>query len=134
MFRLWCKLFDSSNHMIKDMVAVNDDPKLNRTKKIFDGIKEACIPRYASQAITLLTILIFLIWKCKLSKKINTALFINLWHYPFISGLAPLSPINAVSSSPPSSWPISHLLVATRSASSLSAILLCTLACFDVSG
>ena len=42
MFRLWCKLFDSSNHMIKDMVAVNDDPKLNRTKKIFDGIKEAC--------------------------------------------------------------------------------------------
>ena len=26
MFRLWCKLFDSSNHMIKDMVAVNDDP------------------------------------------------------------------------------------------------------------
>ena len=39
MFRLWCKLFDSSNHMIKDMVAVNDDPKLNRTKKIFDGIK-----------------------------------------------------------------------------------------------
>ena len=42
MLRLWCKLFDSSNHMIKDMVAVNDDPKLNRTKKIFDGIKEAC--------------------------------------------------------------------------------------------
>ena len=42
MFRLWCKLFDSSNPMIKDMVAVNDDPKLNRTKKIFDGIKEAC--------------------------------------------------------------------------------------------
>ena len=39
MFRLWCKLFDSSNHMIKDMVAVNDDPKLNRTKKIFDGME-----------------------------------------------------------------------------------------------
>lgn len=89
MFRLWCKLFDSSSHMIKDMVAVNDDPKLNRTKKIFDGIKEACYEfdlsepmwfdsniadfkrhsRYASQAITLLTILIFLIWKCKLSKE-----------------------------------------------------------------
>ena len=28
--------------MIKDMVAVNDDPELNRTRKIFDGIKEAC--------------------------------------------------------------------------------------------
>lgn len=42
MFRLWCKLFDNSNHMIKDMVAVNDDPELNRTRKIFDGIKEAC--------------------------------------------------------------------------------------------
>lgn len=42
MFRLWCKLFDDSNHLIKDMVAVNDDPELNRTRKIFDGIKEAC--------------------------------------------------------------------------------------------
>ena len=42
MFRLWCKLFDDSNHLIKDMVAVNDDPELNRTRKIFDGRKEAC--------------------------------------------------------------------------------------------
>ena len=25
MFRLWCKLFDDSNHLLKDMVVENDD-------------------------------------------------------------------------------------------------------------
>ena len=42
MFRLWCKLFDESNHLMKDMVYANSDIDINRTKKIFDGIKEAC--------------------------------------------------------------------------------------------
>ena len=42
MFRLWCKLFDESNHLMKDMVYANPDMDINRTKKIFDGIKEAC--------------------------------------------------------------------------------------------
>ena len=42
MFRLWCKLFDESNHLMKDMVYANSDMDINRTKKIFDGIKEAC--------------------------------------------------------------------------------------------
>ena len=39
MFRLWCKLFDESNHLMKDMVYANSDIDINRTKKIFDGIK-----------------------------------------------------------------------------------------------
>jgi hypothetical protein len=42
MFRLWCKLFDESNHLIKDTVIENADYSINRTKKIFDGIKDAC--------------------------------------------------------------------------------------------
>ena len=39
--------------MIKDMVAVNDDPELNRTRKIFDGIKEACYTFDLSEPIWL---------------------------------------------------------------------------------
>ena len=42
MFRLWCKLFDDSNHLLKDMVVENDDAVTNRTRKIFDGIHSAC--------------------------------------------------------------------------------------------
>lgn len=42
MFRLWCKIFDESGHLLKDTVAENDDMSLNRTKKIFDGIRNAC--------------------------------------------------------------------------------------------
>ena len=42
MFRLWCKLFEGSNHLIKDTVIQNDDAQLNRTRKIFDSIREAC--------------------------------------------------------------------------------------------
>ena len=42
MFRLWCKLFDDSNHLLKDMVVENDDAATNRTRKIFDGIHSAC--------------------------------------------------------------------------------------------
>ncbi len=42
MFRLWCKLFDDTNHMLKDTVIINEDAALNRTRKIFDGIRSAC--------------------------------------------------------------------------------------------
>lgn len=42
MFRLWCKLFDDTNHLLKDTVIINEDDALNRTRKIFDGIRSAC--------------------------------------------------------------------------------------------
>ena len=42
MFRLWCKIFDDSGHLLKDTVVENDDISLNRTRKIFDGIRSAC--------------------------------------------------------------------------------------------
>ena len=54
MFRLWCKLFDESNHLMKDMVYANSDIDINRTKKIFDGIKEACYTFDLSEPIWLL--------------------------------------------------------------------------------
>ena len=38
MFRLWCKLFDDSNHLLKDMVVENDDAKSNSRDD--DGRKE----------------------------------------------------------------------------------------------
>ncbi len=41
MFRLWCKIFDDTNHLLKDTV-IKDDSDMNRTKKIFDGIRSAC--------------------------------------------------------------------------------------------
>lgn len=41
MFRMWCKIFDENNHLLKDTV-VEDASDLNRTKKIFDGIRTAC--------------------------------------------------------------------------------------------
>ena len=53
MFRLWCKLFDESNHLMKDMVYANPDMDINRTKKIFDGIKEACYTFDLSEPIWL---------------------------------------------------------------------------------
>lgn len=42
MFRLWCKLFDETNHLLKDTVIEDDKPDKNRTRKIFDGIRNAC--------------------------------------------------------------------------------------------
>lgn len=42
MFRLWCKLFDESNHMLKDTVITDEDQELNRTRKVFNGIRSAC--------------------------------------------------------------------------------------------
>ena len=41
MFRLWCKLFDEGNHLLKNTVITNEETT-NRTKKIFDGIRSAC--------------------------------------------------------------------------------------------
>lgn len=53
MFRLWCKLFDDSNHLLKDMVVENDDAATNRTRKIFDGIHSACYAFDLSEPIWL---------------------------------------------------------------------------------
>ena len=36
MFRLWAKIF-KDNRMLRDMVAENDDPSLNRTRKIYQA-------------------------------------------------------------------------------------------------
>ena len=47
MFRLWCKLFDESNHLMKDMVYANPDMDINRT------IKEACYTFDLSEPIWL---------------------------------------------------------------------------------
>ena len=41
MFRMWCKLW-KNNHLLKDMVVENDNPDLNRTKKIFAAIDPVC--------------------------------------------------------------------------------------------
>lgn len=42
MFRIWGKIW-KENHMLRDMVYENNDPSLNRTKKVFAGIHEFCI-------------------------------------------------------------------------------------------
>ena len=42
MFRMWCKLFDDRGHLIKDTVIKNADSELNRTRKIFAAIHDAC--------------------------------------------------------------------------------------------
>lgn len=41
MFRLWAKIF-KENRMISDLVIINDDPSLNRTKKVFQAMDEIC--------------------------------------------------------------------------------------------
>ncbi|BCJ97026.1 hypothetical protein [Anaerocolumna chitinilytica] len=41
MFRLWAKIF-KENRMISDLVIINDDPSLNRTKKVFQAVDEIC--------------------------------------------------------------------------------------------
>lgn len=41
MFRLWAKAF-KNNHMLYDTVITNDNPQLNRTKKIFHAIDDIC--------------------------------------------------------------------------------------------
>ena len=41
MFRLWAKVF-KDNRMLQDMVVCNDDPTLNRTRKILNALDEIC--------------------------------------------------------------------------------------------
>ncbi len=41
MFRLWGKLY-KNNKLLRDTVYENADPKLNRTRKIFDGLEQIC--------------------------------------------------------------------------------------------
>lgn len=53
MFRLWCRLFDDGRHMLKDTVIENADPTLNRTRKVLDGIKDACYEFDLSEPIWL---------------------------------------------------------------------------------
>jgi hypothetical protein len=52
MFRLWCKIFDSGKHLVKD-ITIEDDSDLNRTKKIFNAISKACIEFDLSEPIWL---------------------------------------------------------------------------------
>lgn len=53
MFRLWVKLIDDKNHLLKDVVICNDNPDINRTKKIFAAIEEACYQFDLAQPIWL---------------------------------------------------------------------------------
>ena len=41
MFRMWCKIFHD-NHLIKDTVIENPDMTITRTKKVLDGLNDAC--------------------------------------------------------------------------------------------
>lgn len=41
MFRIWAKIF-TDNHMVRDTVIENDDPSLNRTRKVFAAIDDIC--------------------------------------------------------------------------------------------
>ena len=41
MFRLWAKIIDAGK-IVKNMTIENSDSSLNRTKKIFHAIDEAC--------------------------------------------------------------------------------------------
>lgn len=52
MFRLWAKIF-KDNRMLRDMVAENDDPSLNRTRKIYQAIDEICYEFDLSQPVWL---------------------------------------------------------------------------------
>ena len=42
MFRIWGKLF-RENRMLEDMVYENNDPSLNRTKKVFAALHDICM-------------------------------------------------------------------------------------------
>jgi hypothetical protein len=39
---MWGKLF-RDNHLIQDIVVENDDPDLNRTRKVFAALEEICL-------------------------------------------------------------------------------------------
>ena len=40
--RIWAKTFEN-NHMLRDIVIVNDDPSMTRTKKVFAALEEVCM-------------------------------------------------------------------------------------------
>lgn len=42
MFRMWGKIF-KENHLLRDIVAENDDPTLNRTRKVFATLEDICL-------------------------------------------------------------------------------------------
>lgn len=52
MFRMWGKLF-KDNHLIRDIVIENDNPNLNRTRKVFASLEEICLAFDLSQPIWL---------------------------------------------------------------------------------
>ncbi|HEX3077570.1 MAG TPA: hypothetical protein VHQ24_11970 [Lachnospiraceae bacterium] len=41
MFRLWAKIF-KNNKLLRDITVENDNPNLNRTKKIYEAIDTVC--------------------------------------------------------------------------------------------
>ncbi|MGN0243337.1 MAG: hypothetical protein ACI4CT_04655 [Lachnospiraceae bacterium] len=41
MFRMWGKIF-KDHHLLKDTVIINDDPALNRTRKVFQAVEQIC--------------------------------------------------------------------------------------------
>ncbi|HEX3021964.1 MAG TPA: hypothetical protein VHP81_06195 [Lachnospiraceae bacterium] len=41
MFRLWAKIF-KNNKLLRDFTVENDNPNLNRTKKIYEAIDTVC--------------------------------------------------------------------------------------------
>ena len=41
MFRMWCKIF-KDNHLLQDIVIVQDNPDKSRTAKVLDSLNEAC--------------------------------------------------------------------------------------------
>jgi hypothetical protein len=52
MFRLWAKIF-KDNRMQRDMVVCNDDPNMNRTKKIYAAVDQICYEYDLSKPIWL---------------------------------------------------------------------------------
>lgn len=40
--RIWSRLFDKKNHMLKDTVITVEDISLNRTKKVFQALEDTC--------------------------------------------------------------------------------------------
>lgn len=52
MFRLWAKLF-KDNRMVSDLVVCNEDPSLNRTRKVYQAIDEICYELDLSKPIWL---------------------------------------------------------------------------------
>ena len=40
--RIWAKTFEN-NHMLRDIVIINEDPSMTRTKKVFAALEEVCM-------------------------------------------------------------------------------------------